>query len=145
MKEKERASLKKKNLGAFGPQTFKSRSMSSFQKDLEAGKATHLLPVFNAKEKLARGEIKESDIPYMVGDDGDRMVVDGIVDSADLTIRSLTSFPYIATPRFLGWQRPWKEAHAMEEGRRKLQPKREADWFGLEFCLSSCPCSSQEV
>jgi hypothetical protein len=54
-----------KNLGKYGPQTFKSRSMQSFQKDLEAGKATHLLPVFNAQEKLKKGLIKKTDIPYM--------------------------------------------------------------------------------
>ena len=65
LKAKEQKASKGKNLGAFGPQTFKSRSMQAFQKDLEAGKATHLLPVFNAKEKIKRGELREEDIPYM--------------------------------------------------------------------------------
>lgn len=54
-----------KNFAAFGPQSFKSRSMQSFQKDLENGKASHLLPVFNAKEKIKKGELKVEDIPYM--------------------------------------------------------------------------------
>jgi hypothetical protein len=63
LKEKENA--KNKNLGAYGPQSFKSRSMISFQKDLEAGKASHLMPVFNAQEKLKKGLLKKEDIPYM--------------------------------------------------------------------------------
>jgi len=53
------------NLGRVGPKGFQSRSMQSFQEALERGEADHLLPVFNAKEKLARGEIKKQDIPYM--------------------------------------------------------------------------------
>jgi hypothetical protein len=65
MKEQEKNSIKGKNLGTYGPQTFKSRSMLSFQKDLEAGKAKHLMPVFNAQEKLKKGIIKKEDIPYM--------------------------------------------------------------------------------
>ena len=65
MKEQEQAEKSKKNFGAFGPQTFKSRSLMSFQKDLEEGKAAHLLPVFNSKEKIKKGEIKQEDIPYM--------------------------------------------------------------------------------
>jgi hypothetical protein len=62
---KEKAELASKKLGAFGPQSFKSRSLLAFQTDLESGKAGHLMPVFNAKEKLKRGEIKKTDIPYM--------------------------------------------------------------------------------
>ena len=57
--------MKKKNLGGLGPRGFKSRSFQSFQEALERGEADHLLPVFNAKEKLAKGLIKEEDIPYM--------------------------------------------------------------------------------
>jgi hypothetical protein len=64
LKEKEKVPAGK-NLGAYGPQSFKSRSMYAFQKDLEAGKAAHLMPVFNAKEKLKKGVIKKEDIPYM--------------------------------------------------------------------------------
>lgn len=54
-----------KNLGRMGPKGFQSRSMQSFQEALERGEAAHLLPVFNAKEKIARGELKPEDIPYM--------------------------------------------------------------------------------
>lgn len=57
--------MKKKKFGAFGPQGFKSRSMQSFQKDLETGRAGHLMPVFNAKEKVKKGKLKAEDIPYM--------------------------------------------------------------------------------
>lgn len=65
-KEEEKAkALKKKNLGGMGPRGFKSRSMQSFQEALERGEAEHLMPMFNAKEKLRRGEIKKEDIPYM--------------------------------------------------------------------------------
>jgi hypothetical protein len=44
---------------------FKSRSFQSFQEALERGETTHMMPVENAKEKLARKEIKLEDIPYM--------------------------------------------------------------------------------
>ncbi|CAB9501857.1 expressed unknown protein [Seminavis robusta] len=40
-------------------------SMQSFQEALERGEADHLLPVFNAKEKIAKGEIRPEDVPYM--------------------------------------------------------------------------------
>ena len=65
MQAKERAETAKKNFAAFGPQTFKSRSLQSFQKELEKGKAAHLMPVFNAKEKLKAGTLRKEDIPYM--------------------------------------------------------------------------------
>jgi len=64
-KEQERQKAAKKNLGGVGPKGFKSRSMQSFQEALERGEAAHLLPVFNAKEKIAKGELKLEDIPYM--------------------------------------------------------------------------------
>ena len=48
-----------------GPKGFQSRSMQSFQEALERGEAEHLLPVFNAKQKVARGELRKEDIPYM--------------------------------------------------------------------------------
>ena len=63
--EKEKAAMKEKKLGAFGPQSFKSRSLLAFQTDLEKGKAGHLMPVLNAQEKLKAGKIKKEDIPYM--------------------------------------------------------------------------------
>jgi|UPI000581A3F8 hypothetical protein len=65
LRQKEQDKVKNKRFGAFGPQTFKSRSMQAFQKDLEEGKGGHLMPVFNAKEKLKSGKIKKEDIPYM--------------------------------------------------------------------------------
>ena len=65
LKKKETAEKSKKKFGAYGPQSFKSRSLQSFQEDLEKGRAGHLLPVFNAKEKVKRGQLKAEDIPYM--------------------------------------------------------------------------------
>jgi hypothetical protein len=65
LKDKEKAAKQGKNLGAFGVQTFKSRSLVAFQKDLEEGKAGHLMPVFNAKELLKQKKIKPEEIPYM--------------------------------------------------------------------------------
>jgi hypothetical protein len=53
------------NLGRLGPKGFKSRSFQSFQEALERGEAEHLLPVFNAKEKLEKKQIRLEDIPYM--------------------------------------------------------------------------------
>lgn len=55
----------KKNLGGMGPRGFKSRSMQSFQEAMERGEAKHLMPVFNAKQKIARGKLRPEDIPYM--------------------------------------------------------------------------------
>jgi hypothetical protein len=63
--EKEREQKSKKKLGAYGPQSFESRSLKSFQQDLEKGISKHLLPVFSAQEKVKKGEIKMEDIPYM--------------------------------------------------------------------------------
>lgn len=63
IKKKEREA--QKNLGRMGPRGFKSRSFQSFQEALERGETTHLLPVFNAKERIAKGELKNEDIPYM--------------------------------------------------------------------------------
>jgi hypothetical protein len=37
--------------------------MQSFQEALERGEASHLMPVFNSKEKIARGEIRPEDVP----------------------------------------------------------------------------------
>ena len=53
----------KKNLGGLGPRGFKSRSFQSFQEALERGEAEHLMPVFNAKEKVRTGKLKVEDIP----------------------------------------------------------------------------------
>ena len=62
-KEEEKKKAAKQNLGGVGPRGYRSRSMQSFQEALERGEAAHLMPVENAKEKLARGEIKLEDIP----------------------------------------------------------------------------------
>ena len=61
--KKKKDDQMKKNLGRVGPKGFKSRSFQSFQEALERGETTHMMPVEFAKEKLARGEIKEEDIP----------------------------------------------------------------------------------
>lgn len=52
-----------KNLGGMGPRGFQSRSLQSFQEAMERGEANHLMPMFNAKEKLKKGTIKTQDIP----------------------------------------------------------------------------------
>eukprot|EP00536_Pseudo-nitzschia_multiseries_P005114 jgi/Psemu1/238219/estExt_Genewise1.C_930034 len=66
LKNSERKNQSKKNLGAYGiTRGFKSRSLQSFQTELERGKASHLMPMYNAKEKLKSGRIKTDDIPYM--------------------------------------------------------------------------------
>ena len=66
--EKEKEKLKPSSgLGKGGTagMKFRSRSMEEFQKGRESGKLDYNMPMFNAKEKLRRGEIKETDIPYM--------------------------------------------------------------------------------
>merc|ERR1719261_2185634 len=65
---KEKAKLgPKSGLGRGGTSgmKFRSRSMEEFQRGREAGKLEYNMPMFNAKEKLRKGLIKESDIPYM--------------------------------------------------------------------------------
>lgn len=54
-----------RGLGRMGPRGFQSRSMQSFQEALERGEADHLMPVFNAKEKIKKGQIRPEDVPYM--------------------------------------------------------------------------------
>lgn len=63
--EDEKKKKQQRNLGALGPKGFQSRSMQSFQEALERGEAAHLMPVFNANEKIKKGELKVEDIPYM--------------------------------------------------------------------------------
>jgi len=64
--EKTKAdAAKAKSLGGMGPRGFQSRSMQSFQEAMEKGEAKHLMPMFNAKEKIRKGEIQLDDIPYM--------------------------------------------------------------------------------
>ncbi len=59
---------RKQNLGCLGPKGFQSRSMQSFQEAPKRGEAAHLLLMMNAKERLAKGEIKPEVIPYMQRD-----------------------------------------------------------------------------
>jgi hypothetical protein len=44
LKEKEMNAKANKNLGAYGPSSFKSRSLQAFQKDLEKGKVGIVVP-----------------------------------------------------------------------------------------------------
>ena len=62
-KAEEKKKQEAKNLGRVGPKGFKSRSFQSFQEALERGEATHLMPVLNAKQRVASGELKKEDIP----------------------------------------------------------------------------------
>jgi hypothetical protein len=39
--------------------------MQAFQEAMERGEAEHLMPVFNAQERIKKGELKPEDIPYM--------------------------------------------------------------------------------
>ena len=39
--------------------------MQAFQEAMERGEAEHLMPVFNAEERIKKGELKREDIPYM--------------------------------------------------------------------------------
>jgi hypothetical protein len=57
-KEEEAKKKQPKTLDRLGPRGFESRSMQSFQEALERGEADHLMPVFNAQEKIKRGEIR---------------------------------------------------------------------------------------
>jgi len=63
--KEEEKKKQQKNLGRLGPRGFKSRSFQSFQEALERGEAGHLMPVFNAEERVKKGELKIEDIPYM--------------------------------------------------------------------------------
>ena len=55
-KEAEAKKKATKNLGGLGPRGFKSRSFQSFQEALERGEAEHLMPVFNAEERVSGTE-----------------------------------------------------------------------------------------
>ena len=65
LRNKEQEAAKKKKFGAFGPQSFVSRSLQSFQTDMEKGKTSHLMPVMNAKQLVQAGKIKPEEVPYM--------------------------------------------------------------------------------
>mmetsp|Transcript_11579 Transcript_11579/g.21390 ORF Transcript_11579/g.21390 Transcript_11579/m.21390 type:complete len:245 (-) Transcript_11579:99-833(-) len=61
----EKRKQQAKNFAAFGPTSFKSRSLQGFQEDLDKGKVKHLFPTMFAKERVKEGQIKEEDVPYM--------------------------------------------------------------------------------
>ena len=65
IKEKEFNNNKNKNYSKNGLNGFKSRTLKSFQTDLEKGYKVKNFPIFNAEDKLKKGLIKKSDIPYM--------------------------------------------------------------------------------
>lgn len=57
---------KPKNYGKSGiSKGFRSRSLNEFLTMRENGNAEYNFPVFFAKERVEKGEIKETDIPYM--------------------------------------------------------------------------------
>ena len=64
LKDKEKASQPKNFFGK-GPRDYKSRSFEEFVKGRESGELDYNMPMFFAKDKLAKGEIKPEDIPYM--------------------------------------------------------------------------------
>lgn len=64
-KEKTAASANGRNLGRLGARGFKSRSFKAFHEAMENGEAGHNFALFDAEGKVARGEIKREDIPYM--------------------------------------------------------------------------------
>merc|ERR1719392_436933 len=65
MQQKEKAKAAAANNAKNGARGFKSRSFKSFQESLERGENAKNFALFDAKKKLARGEIKMQDIPYM--------------------------------------------------------------------------------
>lgn len=65
IKNKEKK-YKSKNLGKSGiSKGFRSRSLTEFMIMRENGEAEYNFPVFFAKERIGKGELKEEDIPYM--------------------------------------------------------------------------------
>eukprot|EP01083_Nonionella_stella_P126933 384443_1 len=51
----EKRKHQSKNLAAFGPTSFKSRSLQGFQEDLEKGSSGHLFPAMFAKQRVKSG------------------------------------------------------------------------------------------
>jgi hypothetical protein len=102
-KIKEKEAQKAKNLGKLGPRGFKSRSFQSFQEALERGETTHLMPVENAKERLAKGELKLSDIPYMQrGGAWVRVALHGLVGRDHLySVWNASARKYLNVPKLL--------------------------------------------
>uniref|UniRef100_A0A7S4WJ30 Uncharacterized protein n=1 Tax=Ditylum brightwellii TaxID=49249 RepID=A0A7S4WJ30_9STRA len=65
MKLEEKRNNSSKEYGRLGPKGFTSRSLQSFQEDLDKGKVDHLMPVMNAKFLIEEGVIQPEDVPYM--------------------------------------------------------------------------------
>jgi len=71
---------------------FKSRSLNEFIELKDKGLVDYNMPVFNAKEKLEKGIIKEKDIPYM-------QRKNGRPDDSDLNIfQKIKNFIYDISP-----------------------------------------------
>ena len=64
---------------------FKSRSLNEFLELKEKGLVDYNMPVFNAREKLLKGIIKEKDIPYMQRKNGKP-------DDSDLRFKFFNNF-----------------------------------------------------
>lgn len=138
LQQKENKVKATKKFGAYGPQTFQSRSLQSFQTDLESGKAGHLMPMFNAKDKLKKGAIKQQDIPYMQrGGNWD----DSDVKGAKEKVHNEYDKKYKANerPARLDWsmgigeqqqQRRASAAAAAVQTQKQAPPKK-TGWFGL--------------
>jgi hypothetical protein len=66
IKQAEQRKIKGKNLGALGPKGFKSRSMQAWQQSYEKGQTSHTFAPIGYRDALKKGQIKKSDVPYMV-------------------------------------------------------------------------------
>ena len=66
IKQQESSKYAGKNLGALGPQGFKSRSMQAWQEAYEKGLAKHEIAPFGYRQQLKKGQLKKEDVPYMV-------------------------------------------------------------------------------
>ena len=70
IQQKEKDKKAAADLARNGARGFKSRSFKSFQASLERGENAKNYATFNAKERLAKGELREADIPYMQRENG---------------------------------------------------------------------------
>jgi hypothetical protein len=129
LRDKEAAAQKQKKFAAFGPQSFKSRSLKSFQTELEQGKAQHLMPMFDSKKKLAQGQIKQKDIPYMQRQRGswDDSDIGGKKRKWNKDDKTYNPNP---APDRLNWQEgtPTQRRAYQQPGKKEQPPKK---LFGL--------------
>lgn len=134
LKQKEEADKAAKKFGAYGPQSFKSRSLQSFQKDMEEGKAGHLMPMMNAKSLLKQGKIKQQDIPYMQrGGNWDDSDVKGAKKKA--ANKYDKKYEANARPGRIDWmgvnQRRGGPAAAAATKKEQAPPQKKKGWFGF--------------